>query len=200
MSSSLVNRAKARALKIQKSLDSPHDLILPNFLYLGSDPRKTIGKKTDAVESYLQENSFTHRVDLTSNPIPSTNIPTFYLTVTDQPESTKTLFQQLENACNFIDTARKTSKAKILVHCKAGISRSATLVIYYLMTRAKMDLSLAKALRVVRDARPIVSPNEGFMRALCRIETEVLNKPLSIDPEAYSMHRMDHSSNYLIMK
>lgn len=40
-----------------------------------------------------------------------------------------------ENASQFIDSVLKTSYGKILVHCFAGVSRSATIVIAYLIKK-----------------------------------------------------------------
>lgn len=51
-----------------------------------------------------------------------------------------------------------------LVHCLAGISRSATVVISYLMH--KLDKPLSEATAMVREARPIVAPNDGFVTQL----------------------------------
>ena len=48
----------------------------------------------------------------------------------------------------------------VLVHCQAGISRSATVMIAFLMNKYNMSFKDAKQL--VRSKRPIVSPNEGF--------------------------------------
>jgi predicted protein tyrosine phosphatase len=196
--STLTERAKKRALRIQQSLDSPYNTILP-FLFLGSDPRKHAKSKNVNVASYLASHKFTHRVDLTSHPIDSPKLPTFFLTVHDEPSSTSTLFNQLDAACDFIDAARKEeSNTRILIHCKAGVSRSATLVLYYLLTRANMNLNLAQALEVVRVARPIVSPNHGFMRALCSVERK-MNLPASIDPDMYEQHRFGNKAHYLVM-
>lgn len=55
-----------------------------------------------------------------------------------------------------------------LVHCMAGISRSASVVIAYLMARHSMTLD--SALEHVGRVRPIVSPNLGFLRQLQEIE------------------------------
>jgi len=53
---------------------------------------------------------------------------------------------------------------KVLVHCHAGISRSASVVLLYLMICRKMPLDIALArLRLVR---PFVQPNPGFMAHL----------------------------------
>jgi hypothetical protein len=57
---------------------------------------------------------------------------------------------------------------KILVHCQAGISRSATMVIYWLMKRYGM--SLQESLNYVQRRRPIVNPNIGFLDLLRRYD------------------------------
>ena len=62
---------------------------------------------------------------------------------------------------------------KIYVHCFKGVSRSATIVIAYLMLKCKMDLLEAvKALRATRK----IHPNDGFIRQLC-----ILNHDLGLD-------------------
>jgi protein-tyrosine phosphatase len=61
---------------------------------------------------------------------------------------------------------------KILVHCAAGISRSATIVIAYLMSKFK--LSMAQAYELVLEKRPIISPNLHFMGQLLFYEDSFL--------------------------
>jgi protein-tyrosine phosphatase len=63
---------------------------------------------------------------------------------------------------------------KILVHCVAGISRSATLVIYYLMVHQKY--TLPNALRFIRSARGCVNPNDGFLAQLIELHKELAFK------------------------
>ncbi|KAI3351768.1 hypothetical protein L3Q82_020606 [Scortum barcoo] len=64
---------------------------------------------------------------------------------------------------NFINTARTRGQA-VLVHCKMGVSRSASTVIAYAMKQQCWSLDVALA--YVRDRRSIVKPNEGFMKQL----------------------------------
>ncbi|KAH7926164.1 hypothetical protein BV22DRAFT_1033180 [Leucogyrophana mollusca] len=52
----------------------------------------------------------------------------------------------------------------VLVHCQAGISRSATIIAAYLMHSLKLDP--ASALDMIKKVRPNVEPNEGFMQQL----------------------------------
>lgn len=51
----------------------------------------------------------------------------------------------------------------VLVHCAAGISRSATIVCAYLMQKCR--LSVEEAINWIKTKRPI-SPNNGFVRQL----------------------------------
>jgi hypothetical protein len=53
---------------------------------------------------------------------------------------------------------------RVLVHCWAGISRSASLVIAYLMKQHAVTAD--EALTRLRKKRPIVDPNDGFMAQL----------------------------------
>jgi dual specificity phosphatase 12 len=63
----------------------------------------------------------------------------------------------------FIQTAIDNG-GTILVHCRAGVSRSAAIVCAYLMWSHK--LTVTDAITIVTRARPCVSPNAGFKRQL----------------------------------
>ena len=56
----------------------------------------------------------------------------------------------------------------MLVHCAAGISRSSSTVIAYLMK--KFGWTYVKAYGFVRGKRPVISPNNGFIRQLRNYE------------------------------
>lgn len=59
---------------------------------------------------------------------------------------------------------------KVLVHCARGISRSATLVLAYLMLRE--GLTLVEALEAVRRHRNIL-PNAGFLNQLRQLDASL---------------------------
>lgn len=55
----------------------------------------------------------------------------------------------------------------IYVHCWAGVSRSATIVLAYLIMVNKMEMK--DAWEMVKQRRPCLSPNEGFKEALWKL-------------------------------
>ncbi|CAG2100486.1 unnamed protein product [Medioppia subpectinata] len=77
--------------------------------------------------------------------------------------SSQDLLTHFGEAYDIIDGA-VTAGTGVYVHCAAGISRSATIVISYLMRKLRMTVTAALAL--VRKWRWIVGPNDGFMRQL----------------------------------
>ena len=78
------------------------------------------------------------------------------------------LDRYFDEACDFIGKAIGTKKAgklngKILVHCKEGVSRSASLVLAYLVR--DQEMALTEAVNLVRSKREIL-PNQGFLQQL----------------------------------
>ncbi|XP_058796395.1 dual specificity protein phosphatase 15-like isoform X3 [Phymastichus coffea] len=66
--------------------------------------------------------------------------------------------------CNdFIHSARLRG-GNVLIHCLAGMSRSVTLAVAYIMSTT--DLSWKDALKVVRVGRAVANPNVGFQQQL----------------------------------
>lgn len=82
-----------------------------------------------------------------------------YPSIICQEKSPKSLSELL-----LISVYHRKSGQAVLVHCKMGISRSASTVIAYAMKQHHW--SLDTALTYVRDRRSIIKPNEGFMKQL----------------------------------
>ncbi len=60
----------------------------------------------------------------------------------------------------------------VLVHCAAGVSRSASTVIAYIMK--KRGWGFNETFNYVKKRRPIICPNYGFQRQLNQYEKELL--------------------------
>lgn len=85
--------------------------------------------------------------------------------MTDLPE--QDIIRIFPAAFKFIDDAIAGS-GSVLVHCQAGVSRSATVVIGYCMW--KDELSMEAAVARVMEARSVVWPNPGFKCQLRQFE------------------------------
>ena len=95
--------------------------------------------------------------------------------ITDDEHEGKSMKTCLRDAAAFINKAIQPAKKKkkggvVVVHCAAGISRSATVVLGYLVIYRRMTLRDAFAHLLER--RPCCWPNEGFMEALIELEKE----------------------------
>lgn len=79
----------------------------------------------------------------------------------DSPDQNLTQYFPICN--DFIHSARLQEK-NVLIHCLAGMSRSVTVCVAYIMTAT--NLSWQEALKVVRSGRNIANPNHGFQSQL----------------------------------
>lgn len=64
----------------------------------------------------------------------------------------------------------------ILVYCRAGVSRSATIVIHYLMRR--YNISYYDAYRFLKAKRHQIQPNHGFVQQLQEVEESMVTKEI----------------------
>lgn len=137
-----------------------------DFLYLG-DAHNAANLK------WLQETQITHvfncarEVNNAQPDLFSTSGGTFkHLPLEDSSRFNALVY--MNEAADFIqDVHLKDKNARILVHCAQGISRSATMVIAYLLKyHAKAYGNVESALAFVRKQRGIVAPNSGFLEQL----------------------------------
>ncbi|XP_055656192.1 dual specificity protein phosphatase 22 isoform X2 [Falco peregrinus] len=86
-----------------------------------------------------------------------------YLCIPAADSPSQNLARHFRESIKFIHECRLTGEG-CLVHCLAGVSRSVTLVVAYIMTIT--DFGWEDALSVVRAARSCANPNMGFQRQL----------------------------------
>jgi predicted protein tyrosine phosphatase len=147
---------------------APANLIVPFRVWLGD-----MFAARDA--KFLKESNITHIVTVTANirqffpekydyyQIPAYDDPSFFIA------------EHFEGAIAFMTKALAESDEKscIFVHCAAGVSRSATIVIAYLMYTEKMRYLEAR--KYVEQFRSIV-PNSGFVQSLKLFELQLSDK------------------------
>lgn len=90
------------------------------------------------------------------------------LDILDLPDTDLSVY--FPDAFAFIDKA-KASDGRVLVHCNAGVSRSAAITIAYLMNN--MRISYETAWEIVRSKRPVINPNIGFILQLKNYEEKI---------------------------
>ncbi|CAL1389208.1 unnamed protein product [Linum trigynum] len=78
-----------------------------------------------------------------------------------------------DEASDYIDLVESAS-GKILVHCFEGKSRSATLVLAYLMLRK--NFTLAEAWTILRRVHRRAQPNDGFAKVLLDLDKKLFGK------------------------
>lgn len=96
--------------------------------------------------------------------------------------------------CIVPDEARQ-KKSGVLVHCLAGISRSVTVTVAYLMQTQR--LSLNDAYDYVKSCKPNISPNFNFMGQLLDFEQKLLQQDCSCGGEATTNGGPQNSKNDL---
>lgn len=87
-----------------------------------------------------------------------------YLYINVMDHSKQDILSHFDTSNEFIESALKVPSNKVYVHCVAGISRSATLVIAYIMKTRSMNYT--EAFDLVSQKRRVIDPNEGFVRQL----------------------------------
>lgn len=79
--------------------------------------------------------------------------------------------EHFDECIKFIHDAR-LKKKKVLVHCRRGKSRSATICIAYMMHA--LGITFKNALKAVSALRSKVSPNSGFRKKLEKFEKSLV--------------------------
>ncbi|KAL1229795.1 Dual specificity protein phosphatase [Trichinella spiralis] len=139
--------------------------IIP-YLYLGN-----AANASDI--SVLQKYNINYVVNVTRNlPNAFENDARFkYLQIPIDDNWSQNLASHFPKAIQFINEAR-SKKCGVLVHCLAGISRSVTVTVAYLMQT--LSLSLDDAYDMVKRHKPNISPNFDFLGQLVEFERRMV--------------------------
>ncbi|XP_069759847.1 dual specificity protein phosphatase 16 isoform X2 [Narcine bancroftii] len=140
-------------------------------------PHLYLGCQRDVLNKELMQQIDIAYVLNASNTCPKPDfIPeSHFLRVPVNDSFSEKILPWLDKSVEFIEKA-KASNGRVLVHCLAGISRSATIAIAYIMKR--MDMSLDEAYRFVKEKRPTISPNFNFLGQLLEFEKKLKTQPL----------------------
>ena len=153
--------------------------ILNDRLYLG--PASSASNETA-----LLSDGITHILNITKE-IPKqqfTDIQVCHLHCYDSPQQCL----PFEEAAAFIDECLNStvvegrSPRRCLIHCNAGQSRSASITIYYLMTKGH---TLQQSYEYVKSRKPNIRPNYGFCSQLQEMEVQLFGGKTSLDMNEY---------------
>ncbi|XP_005990982.1 dual specificity protein phosphatase 8 isoform X2 [Latimeria chalumnae] len=134
--------------------------ILPH-LYLGSQ-NDVLNKEV------MSQNGITHVLNVSNScPKPAYIAESHFLRIPVNDSYCEKILPWISGSMEFIDKV-KMLNGRVLVHCLAGISRSAAVAIAYIMKT--LGLSLDDAYRFVKERRPTISPNFNFLGQLLEYE------------------------------
>ncbi|VDN33346.1 unnamed protein product [Dibothriocephalus latus] len=124
------------------------------------------GNYQDATnELLLKKLGVTHILNVTRDlPMAFEETNSFhYLQLPALDSAKQNIYPFFEKAIGFIDGARETHGV-VLVHCLAGISRSASIVMAYMLYHT--PLTVLEAYKLLQSLRPIADPNLAFLGQL----------------------------------
>ncbi|XP_017678064.1 PREDICTED: dual specificity protein phosphatase 15 [Lepidothrix coronata] len=126
-------------------------------------PGLYLGNFVDAKDlEQLSRNKITHIVSIHESPQPLLKDITYLrIPLPDTPEAN--IKRHFKECISFIHQCRLHG-GNCLVHCLAGISRSTTVVVAYVMVVT--ELSCQEVLDAIRTIRPVANPNPGFRQQL----------------------------------
>jgi len=147
-----------------------------DFLFLGSEQNATsrdqlVNLKISCVLNCASNdvpNTFSGILLHSMEPGESNKTKISYHDIPIEDDPSQDLTPFIEKATNFIEKAKK-EKQNILVHCKAGKSRSVAFVVAYLMAYQNMPFKQAHG--YVKLCRPNISINSGFLEQLQQLSS-----------------------------
>jgi len=114
-------------------------------------------------QSKLDELGITHIINAIYAIEPAYPEKYSYLSVDLRDSIKEDISKEFDKVSDYIDLALRDN-GKVLVHCIAGISRSASLVASYLIN--KKQLTFDETLQILKNKRTKIEPNDGFKKQL----------------------------------
>jgi hypothetical protein len=169
-------------IEVQKTKFEVPDEIIPGKLYLGSKNSTTNdeflvnGMNISQIivccghlPQYFRDNqnltpSIASSLSTEGSASPCQKYAIRYLRLPIRDNLEQDLRPYLESALEFINEGYNKYNTATLVHCHAGVSRSASVVIAWLMRNENMDYDTAHAF--LKGKRKAISPNSNFVEQL----------------------------------
>ncbi|XP_044283812.1 dual specificity protein phosphatase 22-A-like isoform X1 [Varanus komodoensis] len=120
----------------------------------------------------LVKHGITHIISVHNNAKPVLEDMT-YLCISASDSSNQNLMQHFKECIRFVHECRLHGGG-CLIHCLAGVSRSTTILVAYLMTVT--SLGWEECLTATKAVRSYVSPNFGFQEQLQEYEMTLLKE------------------------
>lgn len=119
-------------------------------------------------ESYIKKHNIRYVINLSTLSYDKIEGVSYLdIPISDIPNANISAYFPLTNI--YIDTAIKLNSS-VLIHCYAGISRSTTIVIAYLISKG---MNMSNAYNMVKMKRSIINPNSGFMNQLINYDKNI---------------------------
>lgn len=152
----------------QRTLDSIDISKIGKNVWLGSYERAAM------VYEGLKANGITHILTVGNDMIPQYPNDFVYrvISIDDSPEAN--LNHYFDECLEFIDSALKENETnQVLIHCWAGVSRSASISIVYRMKN--FGENFTEAYESIRKVRYWINPNFGFRKQIIEYGEQYLN-------------------------
>uniref|UniRef100_A0A1I7Z4L4 protein-tyrosine-phosphatase n=1 Tax=Steinernema glaseri TaxID=37863 RepID=A0A1I7Z4L4_9BILA len=156
------------------------------FLYLGS-------QKDALNRELMKEHNITYVINLSVNcPRPDfISDDSKFIRFPVNDTSTAKLLPHFEQAFHILEQVRAKNEVA-LIHCLAGISRSPTMAVAYVMRHRKMNQD--EAYRFVKERRPTISPNFNFMSQLFEYEKQLQKLNIITPPPSASVSPISNTN------
>lgn len=159
--------AKNYGFVIDTKPDQKPACILNDFLYLGSQDSVIL----ENIEQFGITDVLSVGIETPTSDISKDEaVDCHFVPCLDLPETElRKIFKQTNGIINSV--REKKRAGRVLVHCNAGVSRSASVCIAYLMFTQRMTFT--DAFNLVKSKRECIQPNSGFLRQLKELDTEI---------------------------